>query len=175
MRHPSNVAPTTTPPKSRVKVVGAPQGYGLVATEPIAEGEALWPVEGVTTDRASRYSIQVDDGTHIDVVPGMSEEERRVRYPWRFINHSCAPNTVLRGRWFVALKSIGVNESVTYDYNTTEFDLADPFECQCGESRCIGSISGFKHLSLDEQERLRPWLADHLRRVLAAVSRAGPV
>lgn len=149
-----------------VKVVGTPDGYGVVAVEAIEQGGALFPVNGLTTDRPSRYSIQLDDDAHIDLAPGTTLDEQLVSYPWRFLNHSCAPNAAFHERTVVALRHIDAGESVTYDYNTTELDMAVPFDCNCGRDRCLGRIRGFAHLSLDEQTRLRPWLAGHLRRRL---------
>ena len=159
---------------ARVKVVGVPHAYSVVATEPLAEGGLLFSVHGVMKDRASRHSIQIDEGTHVDVEPGVTPEEMQIRYPWRFLNHSCDPNAVLRGRDFVALRTIAAREGVTYNYNTTEFDMAAPFACRCGHDRCLGPISGFAHLPPAEQTRLRPWLADHLRRRLDSTLRSTP-
>jgi len=49
---------------------------------------------------------------------------------------------------------------------TTEYDMAEPFACHCGSPRCFGTIRGFKHLTEDERERLRPFLAPHLASLL---------
>ena len=160
------------PRASRVRVVGVPHAYNIVATEDIEEGEALFHVDGATTDRPSRYSIQIDERTHIDFEPGATLEEIIVGCPWRFLNHSCEPNAVLRGRNFVALRAIAAGEDVTYNYNTTESDLAAPFDCRCGHDLCVGRISGFAHLPPVEQTRLRPWLADYLRRRLDSALRS---
>lgn len=147
----------------RVKVVGAPHEHGVVAVVPIEPGGLLFPVDGVITRHPSRYSIQLDEDLHIDLAPDTTLDEQPVRYPWRFLNHSCEPNAAFQGRTFVALRPIAVGEPVTYDYNTTELDMAVPFDCRCGRERCLGRIRGFAHLPLAEQTRLRPWLAAHLR------------
>ena len=153
-------------PISQVAVVGSPDSYGVIALRPIAVGEVLFRVEGVITDRPSRYSVQIDDERHIDLEPGMPLDEIQARYPWRFVDHSCDPNATLDGLEFRALRPIAAGESVTYNYNTTEFDMAAPFSCQCGVETCSGRIRGFAHLPTPAQTRLRPWLAPHLRRRL---------
>ena len=159
-------APFAGPPTLRVRVVGVPHAHGVVAAESVEEGSLLLPVDGVTTRHPSRYSIQIDDDVHVNPRSDASLEELFVRYPWRFLNHSCEPNAVFRLSGFLALRPIEAGETVAFDYNTTELDMAEPFDCRCGRARCRGRISGFAHLPLEEQVRLRPWLAEHLRRRL---------
>jgi SET domain len=172
MSHPLNDAGNRPNSRTaRVHVVGAPHAWAIAAKTRIGEGATLFHVDGKATDRPSRYSIQIGEHAHIDLEPGLTDEHVRTAYPWRFLNHSCEPNAVLRGRDFVALRAIAAGEPVTYDYNTTEYDMAAPFDCHCGRPRCLGRISGFKHLSPAEQARLAPWLADHLRRRLDASAR----
>ena len=163
------------PPTSRLHVASGADGYGIVASEPIEAGDILFPVNGTTTGRPTRYSIQVDETTHIDVHPDTTRTEMRKLYPWRFLNHSCNPNAAYRSRAFVAVRRIAPGEPITYNYNTTELDMAVPFDCACGTDGCLGRISGFIHLSGAEQERLRPWLTDYLRRRLDASLQAAAV
>jgi hypothetical protein len=133
----------------------------VVATRPFRAGEAILRLEGDVTDRPSRYSLQVEDDRHL-VVPTAGAPER---YPWRFLNHSCAPNAGIRGREVIALRDIEPPEQITFDYNTTEYDMAEPFVCRCGT--CGGrEIAGFRHLTPEQQARLRPYLAGHLLRRL---------
>ena len=169
--------PSTSPfatPSSQVQVAGVPHEYKILATAKVEPGERLFLVEGIETDRPSRYSIQTDDRVHIDVAPGSSHEDMVARYPWRFLNHCCTPNAMLRGRECVALQTIEAGDEVTYHYDTTEFDMAAPFECRCGAPDCLRSIRGFKHLPLDKQTPLSLWLADHLRRRLDAARQHTP-
>lgn len=154
------------PPTCRVAVAGAPGSYGVIVTAPVAAGDVLFRVEGLTTDRPSRYSVQIDDQRHIEVEPDTPLDQLPARYPWRFVNHSCNPSAVLVGSEFLALGAISVGEAVTYNYNTTEWDMAAPFRCHCGADACVGRISGFAHLTGPAQTQLRPWLAAHLRRRL---------
>ncbi len=143
--------------------------YRLVAVGTVPKGRVLMTVEGLLVDRPSRTSVQLDERTHVDVPPGVPIEAVADAYPWRFLNHSCAPTAWLRGRKFVALRRILPSEEVTFDYNTTEYDMAAPFRCRCGSPSCSGvQVRGFRHLSAVEQRRLLPFLSDALRRRLAA-------
>jgi hypothetical protein len=144
-----------------VRQVGPQQRLFAVAR--FAPGAPVIPVSGELTAHPSRYSVQIGRRRHIDI-PGsaaLSPARLRALYPWRFLNHSCEPNTVLRGREFVALRPIEPGEEVTFDYNTTEYEMAEPFTCECGT--CGGrTIGGFARLSPAEREKLAPYIAPHL-------------
>jgi hypothetical protein len=59
--------------------------------------------------------------------------------PWTFINHSCSPNSGLKGKvTVVAMKDIRKGEEVTIDYSTTEEDPYWKMKCKCGKKGCRG-------------------------------------
>lgn len=147
---------------SAVAVVRADGEYRLVANRPVTEGEQLFIVNGELTDTPNRYTVQIGRYTHVDVPAEFDFEAILDQFYWRFMNHSCDPTVLIRGRSVIALKPIDFGQDITFNYNTTEFDMAEPFACQCGSDRCLGRVQGFRHLSADERQRLRPWLADHL-------------
>eukprot|EP00274_Cyanoptyche_gloeocystis_P005629 CAMPEP_0196652016 /NCGR_PEP_ID=MMETSP1086-20130531/1217_1 /TAXON_ID=77921 /ORGANISM="Cyanoptyche gloeocystis , Strain SAG4.97" /LENGTH=179 /DNA_ID=CAMNT_0041982349 /DNA_START=119 /DNA_END=658 /DNA_ORIENTATION=+ len=72
------------------------------------------------------------------------------------LNHSCDPNlTVNYDQWtFIAVRDIQPGDQLTFNYLTTEWSMAAPFECCCGSSACFGKIGGFKFLSLKQQLKL---------------------
>lgn len=154
----------------KVTVAGVAHAYRVVTVAGVEAGEVLFHVSGSVTDRPSRHSIQIDERSHLEVAPDMPLNTMKVDAIWRFLNHSCAPSAFLRDLDVVALHPIALGEAVTYHYCTTEFDMAVPFECTCGHQRCLGTVRGFAHLSLSEQMRLQPWLAEHLRRRLDAAA-----
>lgn len=91
-----------------------------------------------TSSSPSRWTIQRGPDTHAEFEP----------YELRFLNHSCAPNLrfdVARGE-VVALRRIAQGEELTFFYPATEWEMADPFECQCGSPNCIGWVRGGKYL-----------------------------
>ncbi len=147
-------------------VVRSNETYRLVAVQPIVAGTVLFQIEGKLTQRPTRYSVQIEEGCHIDLDEGHSSEEILDRYFWRFMNHSCLPNTMIRGRDVMATCPIEPWKDVTFNYTTTEFAMAEPFECQCGNQGCLGTIRGFKYLDSVHRESLRSVLAPHLRRLL---------
>jgi hypothetical protein len=156
----------------RVAVVRTRRDNGLVATVAFAAGECLFRMEGPTTRQPSRYTLQLEEHLHLCPGPERSPEEVLDRYFWRYMNHSCDPSVWIRGRDVVALRPIRPHEGVTFDYNTTEYEMAEPFTCRCGSVACAGVVRGFRHLTPSERERLRPLLAPYLLRHLDAVSSA---
>ena len=80
--------------------------------------------------------------------------------------YCCDPNALVRNLEVVTSREIQPWEEITFNYNTTEYDIADPFTCRCGSVHCLGEIRGFKRLMPAERESLRFFLAPHLRRIL---------
>lgn len=156
----------TDPCASRRVGVALKDGvHRVIATEPIAAGAVILEIHGVFVDRPSKYSVQVEENLHVELpgVEGLAQEPDR--HPWRYLNHSCEPNASLVGLKLVCVRAIHRWEEVTFDYNTTEYEISTPFQCQCGH--CGASmIRGFKFLRAEEQRRLYPRLAEHLRRQL---------
>lgn len=151
--------------------MGVAQAAGIarvVAQVSIAAGDVVLHIEGLLQDHPTRYSVQVEEGMHVDVPP----EHRGVAaadtgYPWQFLNHSCDPNARIVGRTVLAVRPITPGEEITFNYNTTEYLMACPFSCWCGAPNCAGEIGGFGRLDPAAQERLRPLLAAHLRNAAA--------
>jgi hypothetical protein len=150
-----------------LRVVATGVEQHVIAAVPFEEGARILRIEGDLSERPNRYSLQVDDGLHVVLPAGSAPDDGivRERYPWRFLNHSCAPNAAVRGRDLVAIRPVRLGDEVTFDYNTTEYEMASPFVCRCGA--CAGrTIGGFRHLTTEEQRRLWPHLPAYLRRHL---------
>lgn len=150
----------------RVAVLRTDGAYKLLATEPINAGMPLFTIDGELTDVPTRYSVQVGSRQHLDLPAWYGLDEIMDRFYWRFTNHSCDPSAVIRGRVMIAVKPLERWQEITFHYNTTEYELAEPFGCQCGSRNCAGRIRGFRFVPRAERQRLRPWLADHLRTML---------
>jgi hypothetical protein len=150
-----------------IAVVHRDGHYRVMATRAIAAGAVICPITGTRTSRPTRWTLQVGVRAHIEADPAATLEEQIERFPWRFLNHSCDPNARIAGLEVVALRPIEPGEELTFNYNSTEFDMVSPFACHCDSSACEGTIRGFAHLPPAEQARLRPYLAAHLGRKLA--------
>jgi hypothetical protein len=92
-----------------------------------------------------------------------------------FINHSCSPTCRVDfdEQALVSITNIPAGWELTYDYETTEYDLESQgcaFTCKCGSLNCRGRIRGFRFLRLPVKlalrSRLSPYLAEKLEEEL---------
>lgn len=144
------------------------KGMGIFAKKPINAGEIILSlaqnISLLSNVESSISSIQIDDDVYI---------EPKLPQIWQFCNHDCEPNAMLNTEKFqmIAIKNITQGEEITYHYCTTEFDLLsknEHFQCFCGSKYCIGTVSGFKHITQELKIKLKPHLATYLRKKLAA-------
>jgi len=133
-------------------------GRGLFALSAIAQGEVLLTYDGPILDHPTRLSIQIDDSKHIE---GTDDSNA-------YLNHSCDANAFVD--WSAlclrAKRGISISEEITCNYCTTDFELHEGFRCRCSSANCKGEIRGFRYLSAQEQEELRPWLSPFLLRMM---------
>jgi hypothetical protein len=89
----------------------------------------------------------------------------------RYINHSCDPNVAfdVERRVVRALRPIQPGDEFFYFYPSTEWDMAEPFICNCGTARCLKLIRGALHLPPDILEQYE--FQDHIQRRLAPARR----
>lgn len=147
---------------SRVSVVGVHGEYRVIAIVDIAAGEVILDIEGREVDAPSRYSVQVGKERHIEPPKVVSADEKPVGCSWMYLNHGCEPTAYVQGRQVIALRDICAGKEVTFDYCTTEYDMAEPFHCRCGAKSCRGWVQGFRYLPRAEQLQLRPRISDYL-------------
>ena len=131
------------PPLLEVRVSPI-DGQGAFATEPIAarlkigelRGEPISVAEARQRARGLQriMLVELSDKRAIDASAGDS--------PLRFVNHSCAPNAVLRIRQgrveFFALRDIAAGDEITAHYG--ESHHAGRIACRCGAPGCSGRL-----------------------------------
>ena len=148
----------------------SPQGLSTVTTRAVAADEVLLELEGFQVQAPGRHTLQVGWDVHL-----ASEDA-----VWRFINHACEPTVRLvadpaRGApRLVARRALAAGEEVTFNYLTTEWELAEPFACGCGAATCVGLVRGARHLTPAQLDTWGPELLPHLGRVLRAPSGTAP-
>lgn len=130
---------------------------GVYAVREFQPGERVIEVEGEETSSPSRYSVQVSRDRHLH--PSGPDT------PWMYVNHSCRPNLAFEPESgdFVARHAIQPGDQLTFNYLTTEWEMAEAFDCACGDDECVGRVAGFRHLSEADRERLLEDAAPHIR------------
>ena len=133
-----------------------------IAARPFAPGDAIVQLTGSRVAVPSRYSVQIDEGTHLEPVVVGDLADPRVGCAWRFLNHSCDPNAAFDGTVLRALRPIAAGEQVTFHYAATEYVMAVPFVCGCGAPDCLGQVSGYRDLGPDARRRLAAQVRPHV-------------
>ncbi|ORY64357.1 uncharacterized protein BCR38DRAFT_434889 [Pseudomassariella vexata] len=84
-----------------------------------------------------------------------------------YINHSCEPSLIFDTSNFNIIagpNGLQQGEELTFFYPSTEWEMAQPFDCLCGKPTCRGRISGAKDMAQNQLEGL--WLNGHIRELL---------
>ena len=117
------------------------KGKRVVTTVAVPKGELVAQISGHRDVRVpTRYTVQAGVNLHIDGLKQLT-----------FMNHSCAPSVFLNTTdlTITALRDLAVGDEVTFFYPSTEWHMAEPFDCLCGAPTCVGRIAGAQSLSDD--------------------------
>ncbi len=144
---------------------------GVVAARALAAGEIIVEISGREVSTPSRYTLQVSETVHVMPPETNGTGHVQATEVWKYINHHCAPNAFVRDRAMFALRDIAPGEEINFNYNSTELDIASPFECWCDaegrEERHL--VRGFQYLSERERAEIAHYVASHLLPRLAVV------
>ena len=121
---------------------------GVFATENIALDSVVFYLNGTITTQPTRYTIQLGPRRHL-TFPEIRKTNDDLDYCWQYLNHSCEPNGYMNTGEFTfrALRDIAAGEEITFNYLTTESQMAVPFACNCGSANCFGFIQGRNFLN----------------------------
>lgn len=145
-------------------------GHAVFAREEIAPGSilAVWGGTVITARELAlrplserRLTLQVEEDAYL-----VSDEEG----PADWINHSCDPNSGLRGQiTLVAMRPIRPAEEVCFDYAMSDGSHYDTFTCNCGAANCRGRVTGDDWMRDDliarYGEYFSPFLRERIRRL----------
>lgn len=94
---------------------------------------------GITQSYATYLTVQVDVEKHITLQPEFLQ----------YINHSCEPTVFFDTTTMelIALQDLNDGDEFTFFYPSTEWNMAQPFICNCGSTNCLQLINGAMHLS----------------------------
>ncbi|CAK5267794.1 unnamed protein product [Mycena citricolor] len=131
----------------------------LKAHRRFAAGEILGRLNNASTGPKAYSTVQCGPG---------DEDNVELNSNLVYVNHSCDPNAVFDlsstdpTRWHLrALKDIMSGNTITYFYPSTEWDMAQAFDCDCKTVECLGRIQGAKYLSRSELIKrgwISPWI-----------------
>jgi hypothetical protein len=146
------------------------EGFGVLVTRPIAQGELLcvWGGRVVSTARMlrmhelrRRFALQIDvDQYLVTPLRGIGVAD--------LVNHACDPTALLAGAdTLVARRDLEPGDEVTYDYATSDANPYFGFACRCGAPQCRAHITGddWQDRSLHERygDAFSPYLLRRIR------------
>ena len=129
----------------------------LHATRRFKPGEVLSAFSAGNTLRSPTYlTVQVGDHKHITLLPEFLQ----------YINHSCDPTVFFDTTRMevVCLKPLQPGDAITFFYPSTEWKMAQPFNCHCGSKNCLQTIRGAAHIAPEILEKYM--LTDFIQQAL---------
>jgi hypothetical protein len=118
------------------------KGKGLFSNIKWEACANLFKLKGIRKpiNESSALAIQVSEQECIESYPDYNDHRA---------NHSCDPNCrIYFGDQILmrSIKPIKAGEEITWDYETTEFDMGNcSFICNCGTDACKGVIIGARY------------------------------
>ena len=107
----------------------------------------------ITQSYATYLTVQTGVDSHIILNPQFLQ----------YINHSCSPTVFFNtsSMELVCLQPLQPGDEFTFFYPSTEWEMAQPFVCNCGIAACIQLINGASHLSVETLSKYK--LTDFIR------------
>ncbi len=134
--------------------------YSICANRNIKKNEIILKLDGIIIDNPNKYTIQIGANQHVIFPPSCGKND----YLWRFLNHSCSQNAYfnIEEKTLIALENIEKDEEITFNYNTTEYEISEPFLCNCKSDNCIKYVEGYKFLSSEQRAEIQSLVTNHI-------------
>lgn len=148
------------------------KGRGIYARKEFKKGERILEITGdiIETDDPDSFPETITE--HWGPLGNDGKTYRFImpEPPWMYMNHSCDANAgILNDRTLVATRDIKTGEEITTDYSAIDIETLTrgkkrlSMGCRCGSPKCRRIITTYDQLGTEDQERLRPYLNEHLR------------
>lgn len=120
-------------------------------------GTRLCAIEGAVLVTQRAYtSVQVSEDCDMELKSDLV-----------FCNHSCDPSVIFDTAKLevrVGDRPLKAGDDLTFFYPSTEWDMTQPFHCNCGAGKCLGLVQGARFM--EDGVLQRYWLNPHIRRLL---------
>jgi uncharacterized protein len=119
-------------------------GKGVFSVARFRRGQRLGELWGevISVTEADRRARRRKRIAIVELDEALAIDARRSASPFRYINHSCQPNSWMRigDGWirFYARRAISPGEELTCDYGETQHEGRLP--CACGSRHCRGFL-----------------------------------
>lgn len=126
----------------------------LFASAHFLPGDVICRFSAATTQSFASYlTIQTGVDKHITLLPEFLQ----------YTNHSCEPTVFFNttSMELVCLQAMQPGDEFTFFYPSTEWEMAQPFVCNCGSPACLQLINGASQLSVETLSKYK--LTDFIR------------
>jgi hypothetical protein len=116
--------------------------HSLLAVQDYNKGDMIISFSASSTQETpDRFTVQLSKNKHIVLAPDYL----------KYLNHSCDPNCYINvdNLELIALHPIHKGDELTFFYPSTEWDMSEPFHCNCGTTPCLQKIQGAAYIPLD--------------------------
>ncbi|KAI7868000.1 hypothetical protein BDF14DRAFT_1983174 [Spinellus fusiger] len=124
----------------------------LIADRDFPKDSVVASLEGYVVSEKLYSTVQVSTTEHIELSSDLA-----------YLNHSCQPTVYVdvEQRLVKALSDIKVGDELTFFYPSTEWEMAQPFQCWCGAPNCIRTVEGAHQIPADILGQFK--LSKHIR------------
>ena len=131
--------------------------YSLHAVIAFSPGQVITRFYAGTIQSYATYlTLQTGMNTHITLQPDCLQ----------YTNHSCDPSVFFdtASMELICLKPVDAGDELTFFYPGTEWEISQPFVCNCQSENCLQLINGALHLDKSTLEKYR--LTDFIEKQL---------
>ena len=150
------------PQPSHSDLIAVQQGTGsfsshITSLQDLGPGSLFTKLDSTTPSSAAYSTVQVGQDAHIELNSDLL-----------YTNHSCDPSLVFDMSAMevrvAGERALNKGDMLTFFYPSTEWEMAQEFDCSCGSERCLGRIKGAKHMKKENLRRY--WLNEHIEQLL---------
>lgn len=140
------------------------QGKGLFTKKAVKKGHRVFILKG---EKKRKINKTIEDVFSNPNWVGFNKNWwTDPRSPYKYLNHSCNPNTGIKGAvCFYALRDIGENEELTFDYTTSEVDTRWHLNCSCGAKNCRKKITSIQFLNKKIFDSYKPYIPTGIMKI----------
>ncbi|KAH0544596.1 hypothetical protein FGG08_001245 [Glutinoglossum americanum] len=144
-----------------IKVVVRPEAFtsGAFSLVALPAGSFFTRIDSATLAPKAYSSVQISRNEHIELNSDLI-----------YCNHSCEPSLEFDMTKFEVRvgrnRNLKVGDALTFFYPSSEFQMAQSFQCECGagDGICKGWISGASQMGRQAMEGY--WLNEHIEALL---------
>ena len=125
---------------AEVRLNTSTKQHSLHAAAAFNPGDIITKFSAASIQKEASYlTIQISEGKHIELLPSFLQ----------YTNHCCDPNVFFdtTSMELICIQPILPGDELRFFYPSTEWEMAQPFVCNCGCSNCLQLINGAANLS----------------------------